>query len=73
MNLHKMIFIGDEIVFPLLGIDMIIAGISGISTGINYGYVMMYAGIIAIIFALIMSFLYLHDKKKYGKLWLRPH
>ncbi|WP_276922118.1 MULTISPECIES: hypothetical protein [Ferroplasma] len=73
MNLHKIIFIVEEIAFLFLGILLILAGTSISSNGIMYGNVMMYAGIMAIILAFVLSFLYLYNKKKSGKLWGRSH
>jgi len=73
MNLHKTTFIVEEIAFPLFGILFILESTFISSKHLLFGYIMMCAGIIGIILAFIFPLLYLHDKKKYGKLWLRSH
>jgi len=73
MNLNKTTFIIEEIASPLYGILFIIESTFIYSKHILFYYIMMFAGIIAIILAFIFPLLYLHDKKKYGKLWLRSH
>lgn len=73
MNLHKTTFIIEEIAYTLFGILFIIESTFISSKHILFYYMMMFAGIMGIVLAFIFPLLYLHDKKRYGKLWVRSH